>query len=289
MNTPILSYANLPSQIERAIVGFHKYGYIIVQDIPNFKYIYQNFIQEARQFISLPNAEKNIYKPINYYQKGWSFGAEQFNGAIDSHKGSYYASIPDDKENNIWYSESFKAAYLSLGQLISQVGKEILDLLFIDIATLQIKSEVVGRMLYYSPIKTTSNISKYWCGVHRDHGLFTGLTPEIYFKKNKLVSKPTGSGLYIRDKAIDVDEDVLIFQIGEVLQLITNNQVTATKHHVKKAMDCSERFAFACFFEPEDDMLLNSTVGEYNERFISGMSYKEWSDASLKQYLIPKN
>ena len=81
----------------------------------------------------------------------------------------------------------------------------------------------IGRMLYYAPIKTNKdNKNPNWCGIHRDHGLFTALAPGVFFKNNKQVSKPKDAGLYVRGKPINIPNDVLLFQIGETFELLTN-------------------------------------------------------------------
>ena len=140
-------------------------------------------------------------------------------------------------------------------------------------------------MLYYGAVnKEDVNQNTYWCGKHFDHGLLAGLTPEVYFKDGQPAAKPQRSGLFIQDKAVNVGQDVLLFQVGEALQLLTNNKIRAAEHYVKKAYGNYERFAFASFFKPKDTFVINSRITDFNNRFINGMTYDEWSQASFQHY-----
>ena len=76
---------------------------------------------------------------------------------------------------------------------------------------------------------------------------------------------------------------LLLFQIGEVAELITNGAVTATEHEVRKAVGGYERFSFAHFITPMADYVMESALAKYNDRFSPGMTYGEWNQPFLCQ------
>lgn len=279
----IFEYSKLTQNKQRIVKEFHDKGYIAVKNVPGFAKAYREMIEEGQNFIFLSEEEKNKVKPDNSYINGWSFGEEKFNGMQDFYKGSYYASVPDSNAN-VWPNNNFKKKYLTLGNIMFSAAKEILTLLDFDVKKHRVNSGV-GRMLYYAPVNVNENDKNpYWCGLHQGHGLFSALAPGIFLKNNKRVSKPSGSGLHVRGKPINVPSDVLLFQVGETFELITNGKVTATEHHVQKAFGGYERFAFAFFVDVDKDMVINSTITKYNDRYRPGMTYKEWSQAAFDKY-----
>ena len=175
----ILDYDKLPQLTKEITDEFHKKGYVAIRGVPGFVDAYKGFLEVAQQFIALSLEEKAQCTPDDAYARGWSSGIESFNGLRDSFKGSYYAWLKGEKPN-IWPSlPSFEERYMKLAALIHNTGKELLPLIGLDIAT-----NGLGRMLYYAPVlnenKEDGNLN--WCGNHRDHELFTGLCPEIFYK-----------------------------------------------------------------------------------------------------------
>ena len=167
--------------------------------------------------------------------------------------------------------------------MIFETGKEILPLLGLDFDNLSGK----GRMLHYGAIpEGEDDGNPNWCSVHRDHGLFTGLIPATYVKDGQIVPKPAGAGLYIREKEIKAPDDVMLFQVGEMIDLVTGQGIIATPHHVQKAFDGHERFTMALFFniDPEHQLFSTSVDDEYKGRFTQGMTYAEWCAASYDRY-----
>ena len=224
--------------------------------------------------------------PLDFYSRGWSFGVEKFNGRLDTFKGSYYATIPEgtDERENIWpENSSFKEAYLAMAELVFETGKKIMPKVNLNFDSLT----GMSRMLYYAPVNSETNDGNpNWCAEHRDHSMFTGLCPAVFIQNGEIVSKPADCGLFVRGIPVSFPKDVLIFQVGEAGQLLTNGIITATDHHVKKAMGDYERYTFALFFSPEKTVRINSTVTEYNDRYHHNMTYQEWSDASFEKYKL---
>jgi isopenicillin N synthase-like dioxygenase len=55
---------------------------------------------------------------------------------------------------------------------------------------------------------------------------------------------------------VTIPNDCLAFQVGETTQLISREQIRATRHRVQKGNNC-RRYTFAVFMSPSNDYLLN--------------------------------
>jgi isopenicillin N synthase-like dioxygenase len=66
------------------------------------------------------------------------------------------------------------------------------------------------------------------------------------------VPEPPEAGLFVKVqgtfKKVAADPEVMMFQVGEFGQLVTNDAIRATEHRVHKAPDSIERYAMALFF-----------------------------------------
>ncbi len=279
----ILDYTSLSSQKSPINQAFHDQGIIGVRGVPGFEDAHKAFLQSSRDFIGLSNEKRSQYTPPDSYGRGWSYGIESFNNITDTFKGSYYATYPEEdaKTPNIWPDKDvpdFKKNYLNLVKIIFETGKEILPLINVSIENLS----STARMLYYGPIHNPKAVE--WCGEHRDHGLLTGLCPGTYYLDGKKVPQPSGTGLFIRGEEIVAPDDVLLFQIGEVAELVTNGAVTATDHQVRKAIGGYERYNLAVFIMPPFTYAIESTLTKYNDRFSPGVSYGDWHQRSYDKY-----
>lgn len=139
-------------------------------------------------------------------------------------------------------------------------------------------------MLYYGEVsKENNDQNPFWCGVHRDHCLITGLCPAVYKKAGIPAIPPEGSGLEIQGKIVGIPEDAIAFQIGEVAQLVTNGRIKATDHAVRKSFG-HERFTPAVFINPARDAQIHSTITDFDDRFENGMVFEEWAQATYKKF-----
>lgn len=277
------NYDELNQRTEEITTQLCNDGFIAIKNVPDFFNCYQSFLEAAIKFIALNDEEKEKYIPTNYYISGWSYGAESYNNIQDKYKGSYYAEYPDSSEN-IWPDLlNFRGSYLKLANIIFEVGKQVLSLINCYTGGLS----ATARMLYYNSIEEMNESEKNqnWCGLHRDHSLFTGLCSAAYLKDGNVIPEPADCGLIIEGKKITYDTDVLLFQVGEAAELISNGKITATNHRVKKAhgIRC-ERYTFAIFFNADPNFKIHSNVLKYNDRFHSGMKYKDWFEAAFKRY-----
>lgn len=299
----IFEYASLTENAENIVRYLHEFGFIAVRGVPGFIESRAEFLTSAQEFTALSDDLKDQCTTSKEHCAGWAMGVETFNGKTDTYKGSYYAAIGDDNPrvgDNVWplqnqwdQAEQFKNAYLTLATLMFETGKEILPLIGLNNENLK----ALGRMLHYArPPKTDTHQNDTdgnpnWCGVHRDHGYFTALIPSLFVRDGQPVKKPAGSGLHIYDWEVVVPDDVMMFQVGEAAELISDGKIKATPHHVKKAYGGLERFTLALFMDTpfEVEMRVSDPDNidpEYKSRFTQGMTYGKWSEESYKRYKV---
>lgn len=158
-----------------------------------------------------------------------------------------------------------------------------------------------ARLLHYFPLQkknplvdndgtlipSTSNEADMdsWCGWHLDHSMLTGLTSAMYIDERDPAlpeidpKDPTYSalfpntGLYIKNRGgqlvkANIPRDHLAFQLGECLQLISNESLRATPHCVRGIENDHPlakfvaRNTFAVFMQPNLFELVDPPVGE---------------------------
>lgn len=311
MELDIISYNDLLSgqgaakkNLEMALLGK---GIVGIRDVPEFEKITRAYINAARKFSSLENSIKQQYMPDRDAgdTEGYELGAEWFKNQkgewqIDDKKASFYAYVPDHVKN-VWPREvDLKTAYLALGDLIFKTGKKLLDVMSLDeSAGLPHESLMgYGRMLHYHKDSDVTNSNPDWCGEHLDHSVFTGLVPAYYFRDGKEVEEPDEAGLYVKpndggyfEKVSVPDKSILLFQVGEFGQLISNDRIKATRHCVKKAKGGIERFAYALFYSAADNVTIKShSILARDARYIQHQStdgsitYESWAAASFERY-----
>lgn len=312
MELDIVSYNDLLNghsqaanqKLETALL--HK-GIVGIKNIPDFEEKTRAFIAASRQFSLLAESVKQRYAPDRDAGKteGYELGAEKFldhsgKWQTDDKKASFYAYVPD-RPINIWPNEvDLKTPYQVLGELIFNTGKILLNVIGIN-KTVGIHHDLLtgyGRMLHYQKESDLTNENPNWCGAHLDHGVFTGIVPAYYFRQGEEINEPEEAGLYIKASNADHfekinadDKSILLFQVGEFGQLVSNDRIKATKHFVKKANGEIERFTFALFYSAHDDAMIKSTSiltkdARYaeNKTADGSITYKKWQDASYERY-----
>ncbi|HAT2066624.1 TPA: isopenicillin N synthase family oxygenase [Legionella pneumophila] len=310
MNLDIISYKDLfdtrnDSIKDRIQTALCMKGIIGVRDVPHFIEKSRDYLQAARHFSSLGMAIKKQYAPERDagLTEGYELGAEQFldqNGQWqrDDKKMSFYAFVPDHKRNKWPREMDLKTPYLALGELMFDTGKKILNFMGLNESIgLPLHNLVgYGRMLHYLAVDEIQNPN--WCGAHLDHGVLTALMPAYYFRNGVEVDEPENAGLYIMpsnseqfEKIDALDKSIMLFQVGEFVQLASNDTIRATKHLVKKTTDSIERFTFALFFSAHDDTVIYShSELTQDTRYLEhkssdgSISYGQWEAASYRRY-----
>jgi isopenicillin N synthase-like dioxygenase len=289
--------------LERAC---NKKGIVGVKGIPGYREKVLNLIETARLFSALPEEVKEAYAPNSEEMfLGYEKGKEKFKRpdgkwVIDDLKTSYYGLIPDGPLNK-WPNElDLKTPFQELGHLMMEMGQIVMQkigLIDSDFLGSLEDNPRVGRMLYYCKSKGIVE-NPLWCGAHFDHGLFTALVPAFYFVDGKLVPEPLEAGLFVRPtddsefkKVMADDPDVMLFQVGEFGQLMTNDKIKATEHRVHKASGPVERYTMVLFFNaPADKVICSNSVltqdARYGGQAGDTCSYRHWHEESFKRYIV---
>jgi isopenicillin N synthase-like dioxygenase len=312
MELDIISYQDLNDPANTSATRMLKTallqkGIVGIKDVPGFLSKSQAYINAARQFSALSDEIKQQYAPLRDTgeTEGYELGAEWFQGQdgvwrIDDKKSSFYACVPDAIKNK-WPKEvDLKTPYLELGKLIFSTGKLLLNVMGLN-EKLGLKHDEItgyGRMLHYHKESDAINENPNWCGAHLDHGIFTGLIPAYYYRDGIEVDEPKEAGLYIVpsnttqfEKVSLSDKSVLLFQVGEFGQLLSDDHIQATQHTVRKAKGEIERYTFALFFSAgvntkikSHSKLIEDDRYKQHQSADGSISYAEWEKASYERY-----
>jgi len=124
------------------------------------------------------------------------------------------------------------------------------------------------------------------------------LVPAFYFKDGEAVDEPIEAGLFVKaagdavfKKVVANDPEILLFQVGEFGQLITNDAIKATEHRVQKASEAIERYTMALFFDPPMETVIFSDSELTQDSRYGGptgapCSYRQWHERSFDRYLV---
>lgn len=293
--------------LDRAL---HEKGIVGIRGVPGYRETYQQFIKAAREFSTLSEDIKEGYKPNRALGEtflGYETGKEKFqrpNGTwvVDDLKTSYYAFIPDTSKNKWPIETNLKEPFEALGQLMADTGELVMYKIGLLGSSTGFELEEdsrLGRMLYYR--KSNNNDNPHWCGAHFDHGLFTVILPAVYFVKGEQVDEPSEAGLFVRTskeepfkKVSAEDFDVMMFQVGEFGQLVTNDGIRATEHRVHKAVGAIERYTLAVFYNaPMDIPIYSKSVltsdARYGAQPGESCTYRHWHEASFQRYIVKED
>tara|TARA_Y100000996_G_scaffold224644_1_gene176717 strand:+ start:1878 stop:2810 length:933 start_codon:yes stop_codon:yes gene_type:complete len=145
-----------------------------------------------------------------------------------------------------------------LGNSLLEVIAFYLDLKFDYFHKITNKGNSIMRVIHYPPVKSEEKGER--AGAHEDINLITLLIGgqqaglEILTKEDKWVRA-------------SVDEDVIICNIGDMLQRLTNNYLTSTTHRVKalgQEMDTS-RYSIPFFVHPNPDWYIKTLPNLVNK------------------------
>lgn len=281
-------------------------GIVGIRGVPGFVEKKQQLISQAREFVSLPEEIKEEYAPNRERGDlflGYEKGKEKFKRpdgkwVVDDLKVSYYAFVPESPKNRWPIECDLQQAYVDLGSLMVEMGTTVMekiDLIGPSTGIYLGDTPHVGRLLHYQKSGDTGVDNPYWCGAHFDHGLFTVLTPATYFVGETQVDEPEEAGLYVNIqgtfKKVLADPEVMMFQVAEFGQLITNDAIRATEHRVQKASGFVERYAMALFFDvPLQTTIRSSSVLTQDARYggVTGVScsYQRWIEETFKRYTV---
>ncbi|KAI9599119.1 hypothetical protein BDF19DRAFT_382109, partial [Syncephalis fuscata] len=154
-----------------------------------------------------------------------------------------------------------------------------------------------ARLLHYFPPavpaasesgEATGTDEASWCGWHLDHSLLTGLTRAMYVDETTdyRETEPADpiSGLYVKKRSgqvvqVDIPAEMIAFQAGEALQVVTSGQLQGTWHCVRAPKQSPPqhpsakiaRNTFAVFLQPPVAQPLNAqglTFGQFTRQVL---------------------
>lgn len=305
----IISYEKLINREEETLStlkkALYENGIIAVRGVPGQIEAYEKYLSALIAFHKLPENIKTKCSPKRASGDilGYELGAESYNLVdIDNLKSSYYAHYPDCIENK-WPEElDLKTPFLEMTKLMADTGETIMrvvGLLGKETGIELAPKSRLGRMLYYK--KSSNNSNPNWCGAHFDHSLFTALLPATYFRDGKRIEEPEEAGLFVRQetdapfkKVQATDRSLMLFQVGEFAQLVTNDAIRATQHRVNKANGAVERYTLAMFCDaPMDTTIESTSVITADPRYKAApgepYTYGEWCQESYKRFLVKDN
>ncbi len=304
LSLDVLSYeqlmANDPETVDTLSKALHTKGIVGIRGVPGFIEASEALLATSREFSALPEEVKEEYAPkAKDLFLGYERGKEKFQRPdgkwfIDDLKVSYYAWIPNQRENRWPLELDLETPFERLGSIMAKMGEEVLARVYLgNIPVSHIPK--LGRMLYYQKKGDTGADNPYWCGAHYDHGLLTVLAPSCYFLSGKRIPEPLEAGLFVRIEGkfykVEADPEVMMFQVGEFGQLATNDGIRATEHRVHKPFDSDiERYTIAVFFNaPMETVIYSSSELTKDARYggSSGdpCSYERWNEESFKRYI----
>jgi isopenicillin N synthase-like dioxygenase len=299
-----------PDAIATLKSALHTKGIVGIKGIPGFREKASRWLDVARAFNALPEEVKEAYAPNHEGGEdifvGYEVGKENFQlpdgrWVIDNLKVSYYSFLPDSKVNKWPVEVDLKGPFQELGGLMSDVGQVIMrqiGLLGPATGITLEKAPRLGRMLYYRKSGDSNADNPYWCGAHFDHSMFTGLLPAFYFLDGQQVPEPDEAGLFVKTsfdgifkKIVVTEADVMMFQVGEFGQLVSNDAIRATEHRVHKAKGKIERYTMALFFDAPMDTVIRSyseltADARYGGKAGEPCTYQQWNDATFNRFLV---
>jgi isopenicillin N synthase-like dioxygenase len=309
LHLDVISYESFINDDELALgtlrSALYDKGIVGIKGVPGYKEKVLQMIDTVISFSALPKEIKSKYSPDRLAGEwtGYELGVEKFKRPdgqwmVDTLKASYYANIPDDASNR-WPSElDLRGPFQSLGKIMGDMGKSVMTKIGLIEPNGLDGTPQVGRLLHYRK-NGGDHVNPFWCGAHYDHGMFTALLPAFYFVNEQSLEEPIECGLFVRNtddgnfkKIIANDPDVLMFQVGEFGQLITNDRIRATEHRVQKATTGSvERYTMAVFFPAPNDLVIQSCSKlALDSRYPGGpgspCTWDHWHRASLDRYLV---
>ena len=306
-----------PNIIKEAFCNKNSLGVLMVTNIPNITNLKYKFFKTGKQFAEDKNIHENYEFPELNYSYGWSNGVEKMNKQIDSNKGSYYCNPIFNDKNNIWPKEYplFEEHFRNFSKILYYIGLNVL----VDCDT-YLKNEIknysqdylyniikknktpTGRFLHYYE-NDNFNQEDGSCSWHLDHGCLTVLPSPIYFDKDYKEIKPNdNSGLYIKDAnnkthKVNIPEDAVICQSGEILQILTGGVLQATPHCVKSSinkelsretcplfMDCDENQNISLPSWSKENPFEVSLDNNLKQRYNNTKNYKEFVKNTLEYY-----
>ena len=271
-------HSDLPKFSKKLEENFAEFGFCGIRDHGIDTELVEEVLQIFKTFFSLSDETKLQYHNPDI---GGARGYTPFK--IETPKGGSLADlkefwhvgreIPDDHPYREWMHDnyrvpeipSFKKKTTELFDQFDALGKEILDSIghFLnlekDFFTLAVdEGNSIMRPIHYPPV-VDGDLGER-AGAHEDINLITLLVGghqkglEILTKSNEWMD-------------VKVENDVIVCNIGDMMQRLTNNYLVSTTHRVRatEAESNSPRYSIPFFVHPNPDWLIETLANCYNK------------------------
>ncbi|GMH43049.1 hypothetical protein BSKO_10971 [Bryopsis sp. KO-2023] len=319
---PTISYDQLAAprdawdDVDAFLDGIRESGILAVSGVPGFAELRKKLMLTLNDFGNLPEetVRSKYSLEASKYSVGWSLGVEIFEGQRDYSKGSFYANpfndnprpgathFPEYHTPNVWPEElpELEKNFKEMGKIMMHVALMVAQGIDRSMEKeMPESSGVVSEILKSSQIHKARGLIYFptglsnWCGLHKDHGLLTGLAPGLFVSGDREVDSPDPKcGLYIASpdgsthRAV-MDKTSIAFQIGEALQAISRGKFKATPHWVAAPeTDLKEirRLSFALFFQPSVDYEIVGGVDAAEVGWEDGMTFGDFAKRKFDLY-----
>lgn len=242
--------------------SFQEYGFVVIKDHP----ISYDFLKQAyavqKQYFELPLADKLKNDMNNSGQRGYTkFGAEQAKGVKVADLKEFYHIGREQFLPNTWPEKipEFKPIMESLARQLDDVGDVLLKALGTQLGCSEdflpsiVKDGAsVMRLLHYPPVPEGIEPGQIRSAAHQDISFLT------------LLLAANGAGLQLLTKEgkwldIESDPDMIVVNLGDMLEMMCNKNLLSTTHRVKNPDDGKNesRFSIPYFVHPRSEVMLD--------------------------------
>jgi len=244
---PVLSMRALDAPAFARAIGesFRAFGFAMVSDHGMDETLIERGWSAAQSFFALPDAAKHGYiVPGGGGQRGYTpFGTEIAKDATLSDLKEFWhvgrdlppgSPLTASQPPNIWPAEipDFEATMRALFAAFDAVGARILSAIALDLGLpanwfddAVRDGNSILRLLHYPPVPADADAAAIRAGAHEDINLITLLLGA----QEAGLQLRTRSGAWL---AVDPPPGVLVVNVGDMLQRLTNHVLPSTSHRV---------------------------------------------------------
>jgi isopenicillin N synthase-like dioxygenase len=237
-----------------------------------------SILNYSRRFFSLPTEKKD---KIKYSSTESNVG---YQGMIESLTPGTPVDLKEAfnwceyRKDNVWYDEEQKKICLEWNKKLNRLTNTILILIekalnlspFLLVEKHIRSKSTTSRILHYPIWNNPIEKNQMRGGEHTDYGTITLLFTD---GKPGLQIKPRESDAWISAPHIP---ETCIVNVGDLLQRWTNDLYVSTPHRVINSNLNTSRYSFPYFVHPNDDVQVDSLVGEQKYQSIGAKEYLVW-------------
>ncbi|KAB2809895.1 isopenicillin N synthase family dioxygenase [Phaeocystidibacter luteus] len=281
--------------------AYEEIGFVTVTNHGLSEALRENLYEQVESFFALPEDVKMQYHIDGLAgQRGYTpFGKEHAKGHNAGDLKEFFQFGQSVKNNpaladlypkNVSVSElpQFNPAGMQAYKTLEQAGSELLQAiaLYLGLEENYFEDKIengnsILRAIHYPPI-TEEPKDAVRAAEHEDINLIT------------LLMGASAEGLEVKTKAgdwigVNVSEDAVVVNVGDMLQRLTNNVLRSTTHRVvnpPKEKWGTSRFSIPFFLHPISEMdltCLESCITSKNEKQYNDMTAGEYLDERLRE------